>query len=42
LTAEQISELKKALSEPIPVDEGYYRDWQIKRLFIIFWSSIFI
>jgi transposase len=30
LTAEQISELKKALSEPIPVDEGYYRDWQIK------------
>ena len=30
LTAEQISELKKALSEPIPVEEGYYRDWQIK------------
>lgn len=30
LTAEQISQLKKALSEPIHVDEGYYRDWQIK------------
>lgn len=30
LTAEQISELKKALSEPIPSDEGNYREWQIK------------
>jgi transposase len=31
LTVEQISELKKALSEPIPADEYYYRDWQIKK-----------
>jgi transposase len=31
LTVEQISELKKALSEPIPADEDYYRDWQIKK-----------
>ena len=30
MTAEQISELKKALSEPIPSDEGNYREWQIK------------
>jgi len=30
LTVEQISELKKALSEPIPDVDGNYRDWQIK------------
>jgi transposase len=30
LTAEQLSELKKALSEPIPTDDGNYRDWQTK------------
>jgi transposase len=30
LTTEQIFELKKALSEPIPTDDGYHRGWQIK------------
>ena len=30
LTAEQLSELKKALSEPIPTDDGYSRGWQTK------------
>ena len=30
LTVEQISELKKALSEPILTDEGNYRNWRIK------------
>ena len=30
LTVEQTSELKKALSKPIPTNEGNYRDWQIK------------
>jgi transposase len=30
LTAEQFSELKEALSEPIPTGDGYYRDWQTK------------
>lgn len=30
LTAEQFSELKRALSEPIPTDDGYYRGWQTK------------
>ena len=30
LTTEQIFELKKALSEPIPTDDGYHRDWQTK------------
>lgn len=30
LTPEQISELKKALSEPILTEEGSYRDWQTK------------
>lgn len=30
LTVDQISELKNALSKPIPVNEGSYRDWQIK------------
>jgi transposase len=30
LTAEQLSELKRALSEPIPTDDGYYRGWQTK------------
>ncbi len=30
LTAEQVSELRKAFSEPIPTDDGYYRGWQTK------------
>ena len=30
LTAEQLSELKKALSKPIPTDDGYSRGWQTK------------
>jgi transposase len=30
LTAEQLSELKKALLEPIPIDNGKYRGWQTK------------
>ena len=30
LTAEQLSEFKKSLSEPIPTDDGNYRDWQTK------------
>ena len=30
LTAKQFSELKKALSELIPTDDGYYRGWQTK------------
>ncbi len=30
LTVEQISELRKAFSEPIPTDDGYYRGWQTK------------
>jgi len=30
LTVEQISELKKVLSEPILTDEGNYRNWRIK------------
>jgi transposase len=30
LTAEQVFELKKALSEPIPTDDGFSRGWQTK------------
>ena len=30
LTAEQLSELRKAFSEPIPTDDGYSRGWQTK------------
>lgn len=30
LTAEQLSELKKALSDPIPTEDGYSRGWQTK------------
>ena len=30
LTAEQFSELKKALSKPIPINDGYSRGWQTK------------
>ena len=30
LTAEQVSELRKAFSEPIPTDDGYSRGWQTK------------
>ena len=30
LRAEQLSELKTALSEPIPTDDGYSRGWQTK------------
>ena len=30
LTSEQLSELKKTLSEPIPTDDGYSRGWQTK------------
>jgi transposase len=30
LTAEQLSELKKKLSKPIPTDDGYTRGWQTK------------
>ena len=30
LTTEQLSELKKALSKPMPTDEGYSRTWQAK------------
>jgi len=30
LTAEQVSELSKAFSDPIPTDDGYYRGWQTK------------
>lgn len=30
LTAEQLSELKKALSKPIPTDNGNYRNWKTK------------
>jgi transposase len=30
LTAEQLSELRKAFSEPIPTDDGFSRGWQTK------------
>jgi hypothetical protein len=30
LTAEQLSELNTALSEPIPTDDGYSRGWQTR------------
>jgi transposase len=30
LTSEQLSELNKALSDPIPTDDGYSRGWQTK------------
>ena len=30
LTTEQLSELKKALSKPIPTDDGSFRGWQTK------------
>jgi transposase len=30
LTAEQLSELREAFSEPIPTDDGYSHDWQTK------------
>jgi transposase len=30
LTKEQISELRTALSKPIPTDDGYFRGWQTK------------
>ena len=30
LTAEQVSELRKAFSESIPTDDGYFRGWQTK------------
>jgi len=30
LTAEQVFELRKALSEPIPTDDGFSRGWQTK------------
>ena len=30
LTAEQLSELKKALSDPRSTNDGYYRGWQTK------------
>ena len=30
LTAEQVSELRKAFSEPISTDDGYSRGWQTK------------
>jgi transposase len=30
LTAEQVSELRKAFSKPIPTDDGYSRGWQTK------------
>ncbi|MDQ1251046.1 MAG: hypothetical protein QG646_115, partial [Euryarchaeota archaeon] len=30
LTAEQLTELKKALIEPIHIDNGSYRNWQTK------------
>lgn len=30
LTAEQLSELKTAISKPIPTDDGYSRGWQTK------------
>jgi transposase len=30
LTSEQLSELRKALSEPIPTDDGFSRGWQTK------------
>jgi transposase len=30
LTAEQVFELRKAFSDPIPTDDGYYRGWQTK------------
>ena len=30
LTAEQVSDLRKAFSEPIPTDYGYSRGWQTK------------
>jgi transposase len=30
LTAEQLCELKTALSNPIPTDDGYSRGWQTK------------
>ena len=30
LTAEQLSELRKAFSKPIPTDDGYSRGWQTK------------
>ena len=30
LSAEQLFELREALSKPIPIDDGYSRGWQIK------------
>jgi len=30
LTAEQLSELRKSLSKPIPTDDGFSRGWQTK------------
>jgi transposase len=30
LSAEQLSELRKAISKPIPTDDGYSRGWQTK------------
>ena len=30
LSAEQLSELREALSKPIPIDDGYSRGWQTK------------
>ena len=30
LTSKQLSELRKALSEPIPTDDGFSRGWQTK------------
>ena len=30
LTAEKLSELREAFSEPIPTDDGYSRGWQTK------------
>ena len=30
LTSEQVFELRKALSEPIPTDDGFSRGWQTK------------
>lgn len=30
LTADQLSELRKALSKPIPTDDGFSRGWQTK------------
>jgi transposase len=46
LTEEQFSKLRKALSEPISTDDGYYRGWQtqnaiqfVKKEFKIFYSE---